>query len=347
VTALQKRITKMEHGRASVAFATGMAAITSTMLTLLKSGDHLIASAFLFGNTNSFFTTLERFGIEVSFVDATDASNVAAAVKDNTRIVFVETIANPATQVADLEAIGKLCSSHSILYVVDNTMTSPHLFLPRSVNASLSVNALTKYIGGHGNALGGSVTDTGCFNWESYPNILDTYKSDDYSMWGITQIKKKGLRDMGGTLGPEAAHHLAVGSETLPLRLDRACDNALALAEFCESHPGIKKTFYPGLNSHPQHQRAANLFRKYGAIFSVELADEVDCFEFLNRMNTVVSSSNLGDNRSLGIPVAHTIFHEMGAERRATMGIPDSMVRFSIGLEELEDLMHDFEEALV
>jgi len=245
VTALQKRITKMEHGRASVAFATGMAAIASTMLTLLKSGDHLIASAFLFGNTNSFLNTLERFGIEISFVDATDASNVAAAVKDNTRIVFVETIANPATQVADLEAIGKLCSSHSILYVVDNTMTSPHLFLPRSVNAGLSVNALTKYIGGHGNALGGIVTDTGCFNWESYPNILDTYKSDDYSMWGITQIKKKGLRDMGGTLGPEAAHHLAVGSETLPLRLDRACDNALALAEFCESHPGIKKNLLP------------------------------------------------------------------------------------------------------
>ena len=194
---------------------------------------------------------------------------------------------------------------------------------------------------------GGTVTDTGCFNWESYPNILDTYKSDDLSMWGITQIKKKGLRDIGGALGPEAAHHLAVGSETLPLRLDRACDNALALAEFCESHPRIKKTFYPGLNSHPQYQRAGNLFKKYGAIFSVELADELDCFEFLNRMDTVVSSSNLGDNRSLGIPVAHTIFHEMGAERRATMGISDSMIRFSVGLEELEDLLRNFEEALV
>ena len=173
------------------------------MLALLKSGDHLIASAFLFGNTASFFTTLERFGIEVSFVDATDVSNVAAAVKENTRVVFVETIANPATQIADLEAIGELCGTYSILYVVDNTMTSPHLFLPRSVNAGLSVNALTKYIGGHGNALGGTVTDTGCFNWESYPNILDTYKSDDHPMWGITQIKKKGLRDMGGTLGPK------------------------------------------------------------------------------------------------------------------------------------------------
>ena len=119
-------------------------------------------------------------------------------------------------------------------------------------------------IGGHGNALGGTVTDTGCFNWESYPNIFDTYKSDDYSMWGITQIKKKGLRDMGGALGPEAAHHLAVGSETLPLRLDRACDNALALAEFCESHPRIKKTFYPGLNSHPQYQRAGICSRNTG-----------------------------------------------------------------------------------
>ena len=347
VTALQNRITKMENGRASVAFATGMAAITSTMLALLRSGDHLIASAFLFGNTASFFTTLERFGIEVSFVDATDVSNVAAAVKNNTRVVFAETIANPTTQIADLEAIGELCSTHSILYVVDNTMTSPHLFLPRSVNAGLSVNALTKYIGGHGNALGGTVTDTGCFNWDCYPNILDTCKSDDHSTWGITQIKKKGLRDMGGTLGPEAAHHLAVGSETLPLRMDRACDNALALAEFCESHPRIKKTFYPGLNSHPQNQRAGNLFKKYGAIFSVELADELDCFEFLNHMDTVVSSSNLGDNRSLGIPVAHTIFHEIGAERRAAMGISDSMIRFSVGLEELEDLLRNFEEALV
>ncbi|HBW84899.1 MAG: hypothetical protein CMD92_00845 [Gammaproteobacteria bacterium] len=347
VTALQNRITKMERGTASVAFATGMAAITSTMLSLLKSGDHLIASVFLFGNTNSFFTTLERFGIDVSFVDATDVSNVAAAVKENTRAVFVETIANPATQIADLEAIGGLCGKLSILYVVDNTMTSPFLFLPRSVNASLSINALTKYIGGHGNALGGTVTDTGCFDWGLYPNILDTYKVDDHSQWGITQIRKKGLRDMGGALGPDAAHHLAVGSETLPLRLTRACDNALALAKFCEAHPRINRTFYPGLKSHLQHQRAGRLFKKYGAIFSVELTDKLDCFDFLNRMDTVVSSSNLGDNRTLGIPVAHTIFHEIGAERRAAMGIPDSMVRFSVGIEELENLLENFEKALV
>jgi O-acetylhomoserine (thiol)-lyase len=151
---------------------------------------------------------------------------------------------------------------------------------------------------------------------------------------------------MGASLGPEAAHHLAVGSETLPLRLDRACSNALELARFCNQHPHIKNTYYPGLESHPQHERAQQLFGKFGAIFSIDLTDEVDCFDFLNRMDTVIASSNLGDNRSLGIPVAHTIFYEMDAERRASMGIADSMIRFSIGIEEIDDLLKDFEKAL-
>lgn len=346
VTALQNRITKMEDGIATIAFATGMAAISSTMLSLLKSGDHLVASAFLFGNTNSFFGTLQRLGIEVTFVDATSSDAVAAAIKSNTRVVFVETIANPVTQIADLQGIGDLCESRGLVYVVDNTMTSPHLFRPKSVKASLTVNALTKYIGGHGNALGGAITDTGCYSWDQYPNIIDTYKEGQAALWGITQIKKKGLRDMGASLGPEAAHHLAVGSETLPLRLDRACSNALTLARFCEQHPHIKNTYYPGLESHPQHERAQQLFGKFGAIFSIDLSDEVNCFDFLNNMDTVIASSNLGDNRSLGIPVAHTIFYEMGAERRASMGIADSMIRFSIGIEEIDDLLQDFEKAL-
>lgn len=346
VTALQNRISKMEDGIATVAFATGMAAISSTMLSLLKSGDHLVASAFLFGNTNSFFGTLQRLGIEVTFVDATSSDAVAAAIKSNTRAVFVETIANPVTQIADLQGIGDLCESKGLVYIVDNTMTSPHLFKPKSVKASLTVNALTKYIGGHGNALGGAITDTGCYSWDEFPNIIDTYKEGQVALWGITQIKKKGLRDMGASLGPEAAHHLAVGSETLPLRLDRACSNALELARFCDQHPHVRNTYYPGLESHPQHDRAQRLFGKFGAIFSIDLTDEVDCFDVLNNMDTVIASSNLGDNRSLGIPVAHTIFYEMGAERRASMGIADSMIRFSIGIEEIDDLLQDFERAL-
>ncbi|MFT6093023.1 MAG: O-acetylhomoserine (thiol)-lyase [Pseudohongiellaceae bacterium] len=345
VTALQKRITLMEDGIASVAFATGMAAISSTMLALLRSGDHIVSSAFLFGNTNSLFATLQNLGIEVSFVDATDSSSVEAAIKPNTKLVFSETIANPATQIADLHGIGKICESHGLIFCVDNTMTSPHLFNPKSIGASLVINSLTKYIGGHGNALGGVVTETGNYDWALFDNIYDTYRKGDTNLWGITQIKKKGLRDLGASLGPDAAHHLAVGSETLPMRMDRACKNAQALAEFCETQEKVNKVYYPGLPSHPQHSRAGALFKGFGAIFSIDLADGVDCFDCLNKMEDIVSSSNLGDNRTLAIPVAHTIYFEMGAQRRASMGIADSMIRFSVGIEEIDDLINDLKRA--
>ncbi len=346
VTALQNRITQMEDGIATVAFSTGMAAISSTMLSLLKEGDHIVSSAFLFGNTNSLFGTLQRLGIEVTFVDATEARFVENAIQKNTKLVFVETIANPVTQVADLKAIGQLCQIKNLIYCVDNTMTSPCLFSPKSVGASLIVNSLTKYIGGHGNALGGAITDTGLYDWTSFGNIYDTYRNEKPELWGITQVKKKGLRDMGASLGPEAAHHLAAGSETLSLRIAKACDNALALAEYCQKNPKIKQVYYPGLATHPQHDRAGQLFKQYGAIFSIDLADELDCFDFLNSMDSIISSSNLGDNRTLAIPVAHTIYYEMGPERRASMGISDSMIRFSVGIEEIDDLLADFEKAL-
>jgi O-acetylhomoserine (thiol)-lyase len=346
VTALQNRITQMEQGLASVAFATGMAAISSALLALLKEGDHIISSAFLFGNTNSFFGTLKRLGIEVTFVDATEARFVESAIQENTKLVFVETIANPVTQVADLKAIGELCQVKSLIYCVDNTMTSPHLFLPKKVQASLIVNSLTKYIGGHGNALGGIITDTGLYDWSGFENIYDAYRTEKSKLQGITQIKKKGLRDIGASLGPEAAHHLAAGSETLSLRIEKACENAQVLADFCDNHPKIKETYFPGLSNHPQHERAKQLFKGFGTIFSVDLKEEVNCFDFLNKMDCIISSSNLGDNRTLAIPVAHTIYYEMGAERRASMGISDSMVRFSVGIEEVADLLTDFEQAL-
>ena len=346
VTALQNRITAMEDGIATVAFATGMAAIASTMLSLLRQGDHIVSSAYLFGNTNSLFSTFQNLGIQVTFVDATDVNEVKAAIKKNTRLVFVETISNPVTQIADLTAIGTLCKSENLIFCVDNTMTSPHLFQPKSVGASFSVNSLTKYIGGHGNALGGAITDTGLYDWTGFANIYDNYKDQDTAMWGITQVKKKGLRDIGASLGPEAAHHLAVGSETLSLRMNKACSNAQKIAEFCEQHPKVRQVYYPGLPSHPQHKRAKKLFKGFGSIMSIDLVDCVDCFDVLNAMKIIVSSSNLGDTRTLAIPVAHTIYYEMGAERRASMGIADSMIRFSIGIEETEDLLADFEKAL-
>lgn len=345
-TALQAKLTSLEDGVDTICFATGMAAITATCLTLLKAGDHLISSQFLFGNTNSLFQTFTQFGIEVTLVDATDAANVQAALKPNTRMVFVETIANPCTQVADLKAIGDFCRQQQLIYVVDNTMTSPALFLPKIVGASLSINSLSKYIAGHGEVLGGAITDLGLYDWSSYPNINPNYQKGDPAKWGLQQIRKKGLRDMGATLAPDSAHRIAIGAETLALRMEKACNNAQALADFFAQHKAIKQVYYPGVASHPQHQRAQELFRDFGSLLSIDLVDDDACFDVLNKLQCVVLSSHLGDNRTLAIPVAHTIFFEMGPERRASMGISNGTIRISVGIEDQEDLLADFEQAL-
>ena len=225
-------------------------------------------------------------------------------------------------------------------------MTSPALFRPKAVGAGLVINALTKYIGGHGNALAGSITDTGLFDWTRFPNIAENYKSQPPALWGIQQIRKKGLRDWGGTLAAGEAHTISVGAETLALRMERTCANAMALAGFLASHPKVRTVYYPGLPSHPQHAIARSLFAGFGGLFAFELADGIDCFDFLNRLGIVISSSNLGDNRTLAIPVAHTIFWEMGAERRAAMGIADALIRISVGIEDRDDLIADFTQAL-
>ena len=344
--ALEVKVSKMEDGIATACFSTGMAAIAATFVALLRGGDHVVSSSFLFGNTNSLFGTFGTLGCDISFVDATHVDNVARAIRPNTRLVFVETIANPRTQVADLARIGELCAKHGLLYVVDNTMTSPYLFRPKRVNAGLVINALTKYIGGHGNALGGAVTDTGLFDWTRFPNIYDNYKTAAPAMWGMLQIRKKGLRDVGATLAAEVAHRLATGAETLALRMDKSAGNAQQLARFLAKHPKVTKVYYPGLEDHPQHRLASELFRNHGALMAIELADGIDCFDFLNRLKLVISSSHLGDNRTLAIPVAHTIYWEMGPARRAEMGIAESLVRLSIGIEDIDDLIGDFQQAL-
>lgn len=346
VAALEDKVNQMEEGLSTICFATGMAAIGAVVQALLREGDHVVSSAYLFGNTNSLWQTVGGQGVQIAMVDATDVKNVEAAIQPNTRIVFVETIANPRTQVADLARIGKLCAERGILYVVDNTMTSPYLFRPKTVGASIVINALTKSIGGHGNALGGSLTDTGLYDWARFPNILETYKRYPTAQWGMAQIRAKALRDFGGSLGPEAAHHLAVGAETMALRLDRECANALAVAQMLEADERVAAVYYPGLKSHPQHAISTELFRAYGSLFSFELKDGIDCFDYLNRLQLGVSASNLGDTRTLVIPVAHTIFYEMGAERRASMGIAESLIRVSIGIEDTADLVEDFRQAL-
>ena len=344
--ALEAKITRMEDGLGTICFATGMAAISAVFFTLLRAGDHLVASKFVFGNTNSVFGTLRDLGIEVSTVDATDAAAVAAALQPNTRMVFVETIANPGTQVPDLGAIGELCAAKGLLYVVDNTITSPLLFRPKSVQASLVVNSLTKTIAGHGSALGGAVTDTGLYDWNACPNIFAGYRKGDARQWGLSQIRKKGLRDMGGTLSSEHAHTISVGSETLALRVGQSSSTALELARFLEQHPAIARVHYPMLESHPQHALAKKHFTAGSWLLSFELRDASDCLAFVNRLQIPVKATGLADTRTLIIPVAPTIFWEAGAEVRAAMGIGDGMIRLSVGLEEPADLLADFSQAL-
>ncbi|WP_299076976.1 cystathionine gamma-synthase family protein [uncultured Paraglaciecola sp.] len=343
--ALQNILTHLEDGVGAVTFATGMAAITATMLSLLKSGDHLIVSHFLFGNTRSFCETLQSLNIELSFVDVTDVRHVKAAFKSNTKAVYLETIANPVTQVADLRAIGQLCETKNALFIVDNTMTPPNMFDAKSVLASITVSSLTKYIAGHGNVLGGAVTDTGLFDWTGFDNILPMYRGPDKSQWGLTQIRKRGLRDMGGTLSSEAAHGISIGLETLVLRTHKICENATRLASYLHTHDKVLAVYYPGLADHPQHFLAREHFKGYGGVLSLDLADNIDPILFLNALNLVICATHLGDTRTLALPVASTIYFENSAQQRQEMGVNDNMIRMSIGIEDIDDLVADFEQA--
>ena len=344
--ALEAKLTRMEQGVGTVCFATGMGAITALFFTLLRAGDHIVASRYVFGNTNSLFGTLGDFGVEVTKVDATAVAHVAAALRPETRMVFVETVANPGTQIPDLEAIGALCKARGILFVVDNTILSPWLFRPKDVGAGIVVHSLTKTISGHGNALGGAVIDTGLFDWTNYPNIAASYRKGDSKQWGLTQVRKKGLRDMGASLSSQHAHLISVGAETLALRLAQTSATALALAQFLEAHPAIAKVHYPMLPSHPQHAQAQKLFKAGSWLMAFELRDAERCLDVVNRLQLPVKATGLADNRTLIIPVAHTIFWEAGAQVRAEMEIADGLVRVSVGLEDSADLLADFAQAL-
>ena len=343
--ALQNILNHLEGGVGAITFATGMAAITATMLSLFKAGDHLILSRFLFGNTRSLSETLESLGIALSFVDVTDIKQVEKALQANTKAVYLETIANPVTQVADLRAIGQWCEANHLLFMIDTTMTPPNLFDAKSVLASLTITSLTKYIAGHGNVLGGAVVDCGLYDWTKFDNILPIYRGTEPKMWGLTQIRKRGLRDMGATLAPESAHAISIGLETLVLRTQRTCDNALRLANYLQSHAKISAVYYPGLPQHPQHLRAKQLFRGFGGVLSLDLVEGIDPIAFLDQLKLVICATHLGDTRTLALPVASTIYFECSAEQRKEMGVNDNMIRMSIGIEDFEDIVADFEQA--
>lgn len=352
--ALQNMLAHFDNALASTVFSTGMAAISATMFSLLKAGDHIVVSQYLFGNTRSFFDNLQNFAIQVDYADVTNAQNVKDRIKSNTKIVFCETIANPGTQIADIANIATICTESNLLFIVDNTMTPSVMFTAKQFGINILTTSLTKYVAGHGNVLGGVVVDLGNFDWSKYSNIDDFYKTAPQEMWGTIQLRKKGLRDIGATLAPQSAHIISMGVETLSMRMQKTCDNAFVLAKYLESHPAIKKVNYPGLESHPQHIQACSMFKLdslqgqqcvFGGILSIELSEQYDVRQVLNRLNLVLSATHLGDTRTLALPVATTIFYENGFEKRQQMGISESLIRLSIGLEHPQDLIDDFKQA--
>ena len=347
VASLEKKISFLENSIGSICFSTGMNAIGSLLFALLQSGDHIIVSRYIFGNSRSLFISLEKFNIEVDFVDSTNVDNIKKHIKKNTIMVFVETIANPMTQVADLKEIGRFCQELSLVYVVDNTMTSPVLFKPAGVNASLVINSLSKYIGGHGTCLGGSVSDTGKYDWTNFKGIDPFYKDRfPVEKLALTQIAKKSLRDLGGTLSSDSANLISIGSDTLYLRVERICKNALIIAKFLNSHKLINEILYPGLDTHLQHEKSSSLFSGFGGILSFNLSSTASIKEFTGNVPEISLSSHLADNRTMLIPVAQTIFYEIGKNAKYEMGISESTVRMSVGIEDPEDICNILDKGL-
>lgn len=344
--ALEAKVSLLEGARDTIVFSTGMGAISATFFSLLDQGAHIVCSKHVFGNTSSLLRSFERFGVTVDFVDATSADKVSAALKPETRFVFVETIANPGTEVADLEGIGALCRQRNILLVVDNSLTTPALIQPAKFGAGLVINSITKGFGGHGAAMGGAVSDTGNYDWQRSPSIDPLYRIGDPAKFGLTQIKRKGLRDGGATLRADDAHRLALGVETLFLRTERTSASAMALALWLQERPEIARVRYPGLESHPQHERAKRLFgARYGSLLSFSFKSGCDFASCLDRLQHVALATHLCDTRTLIIPVAKTIFAELGEAGRRAVDIDDGLVRLSVGLENIDDLTADFTQA--
>ena len=345
-TALQNVLTQQHEALGSVTFATGMAAISSFMFAMLKQGDHIIVSQYLFGNTRSFFHQLAQFGISVSFVDITDIKAVSEQVREQTRVIFAEGLANPLTQIPDLNALGTLAKKHHIISLLDTTMTPPTMFKAQDFPVDIVVTSLTKYIAGQGQALGGAIIDMGRFDWTQYPHIDPLYQVADTAQWGLVQLRKKGLRDIGATLSPEAASAILLGQETLGLRWQKIQDNAAQIAAYLNEHPAVETVFHPSLEQHEQHHLALEQFSTFGGILSFTLKGDIDPVAFINHLDLIICATHLGDTRTLALPVTQTIFFEFSEAEKTAMGVSESLVRLSVGIEDSHDLLADLAHGL-
>lgn len=364
---LEKRLAALEGGTAALAVSSGQAAIAFAVLNITGAGQNIVSTSYLYGGTyNLFHHTLARFGIEVRFVDSSDPEDFRKAIDDNTRLVYLESIGNPKNNVLDFEKIAEIAHDNGIPLVVDNTVTTSYLLRPFDYGADIVVYSLTKFIGGHGTSIGGAIIESGKFNWANgkFPeidgpdpsyhgiNYWETFGNHDAAaIPGVSYIIKARvqlLRDLGATLSPFNAFLFLQGLETLPLRMERHAQNALKVAEWLQNHPAVAWVNYPGLPNHPDYERAKKYLPKgQGAIigFGVKGGKEAG-IKLIEAVRLITHLANIGDAKTLIIHPASTTHQQLSPEEQLASGVTDDYIRLSVGLENVEDIIEDLDQAL-
>ncbi|QDC45375.1 O-acetylhomoserine aminocarboxypropyltransferase/cysteine synthase family protein [Methylophilus medardicus] len=358
---LEERLTQLEGGIGALALASGMAAITYAIQTIAEAGDNIVSVSTLYGGTyNLFAHTLPKQGIEVRFFDYRDPAALEKLIDDRTKLVFAETIGNPLGNVVDLAAISAAAHKHGVPVIVDNTVATPILARPFEHGADIVVHSLTKYIGGHGNSIGGIIVDSGRFPWGEHAGRFSSLNTPDPSYHGVNYVEALGaaayiararvvpLRNTGAAISPFNSFLILQGLETLPLRIERHSSNALAVAHFLQQHPKVKWVRYAGLPDHPDHA----LVKKYlsgqaSGILSFGVQDEkAGGTRFIDALQLFTRLVNIGDAKSLACHPATTTHRQLNADELARAGVSEDMVRLSVGIEHIDDLIADLEQAL-
>jgi len=358
---LEQRVAALEGGVAALALASGMAAITAAIQTIAETGDNIVSSSTLYGGTyNLFAHTFPQQGIEVRFADPEKPESFGALIDDRTKAIFCESIGNPLGNVTDIAALAEVAHAHGLPLIVDNTVPSPYLLRPLEHGADIVVHALTKYLNGHGNSIGGIIVDSGKFPWAQHKARFRRLNEPDVSYHGVVYTEALGaaayigrarvvpLRNMGAAISPFNAWLVVQGIETLPLRMDRICENTLALAQYLQKHPKVKWVNYAGLPGHPHHALAQKYMggRASGILtFGLEGGREAGA-RFLDALELFTRLVNIGDVRSLATHPASTTHRQLSPEELAKAGVSEDTVRLSVGIEHVEDLQADLEQAL-
>ncbi len=356
----EKRIAALEGGVAALAVASGAAAITYAIQALAQAGDHIVAQKTIYGGSyNLLAHTLKDFGVETTFVDAHNLSEVEAAIKPNTKALYLETLGNPNSDIPDLDALSAIAKKHGLPVVVDNTFGTPYLFRPFEHGANVVVHSATKFIGGHGSSLGGIIVDGGNFDWKlsgKYKNIAEANPSYHGISFAdavgpqafVTYIRAILLRDQGACISPFNAWILLQGTETLSLRLDRHVENTKKVVEFLKNHPKVEKVNHPSLADHPDHALYEKYFPNGGAsIFTFNIkGGKEEAWKFIDNLKIFSLLANVADVKSLVIHPASTTHSQMTDAELADVGISQSTIRLSIGTEHIDDIIEDISQAL-